>query len=259
MKNDIKLWNLSSRRTKTQLKPFLHHSFVMPVTRNIKECGQLRGSDFATLENNRRFSLCARVGLLLGPLPLWWLTEYMLKLSHSDAFLWLLAKLGIIRYWTKGPFFSLRRLYNATDALWSSTTPARHARFSGGFMMLKKNWWKTKKELVEVSHRCSAIIANRRRTRCITTSFHRQQSRLWRNGTERMELPGREQTWSIPSLWKGTTGHCPNQMGPDALFTTSPQGAPTSGLASQAKGLPGCYRSQKYMILNMLLVSIDQA
>lgn len=56
-------------------------------------------------------------------------TEYMLKLSHSDAFLWLLAKLGIIRYWTKALFFSLRLLYNANDAIRSWTTPARHARF----------------------------------------------------------------------------------------------------------------------------------
>lgn len=105
----------------------------------------------------------------------------------------------------------------------------------------KKNFW---------SHRCSAIIANRRHTQCITTSFHRQWNRLWRNGTERMEFPGRHQTWSIPSLWKGTTGHCQNQMGLDALFITSPQGAPTSGNALHTKGLPGCYRSQKIYVFN---------
>lgn len=115
----------------------------MLVNRNIKERGQLQGADsrnqisppptfiivFVKKGNNRRFSLCTKVGLLLGPLPLWWLTEYTLKLSHSDAFLWLLAKPGIIRYWTKGPFFSLWLLYNTTDALWSWTTPARHTRF----------------------------------------------------------------------------------------------------------------------------------
>lgn len=34
---------------------------------------------------------------------------------------------GRIRDWTKRPFFSLRLLYNATDALQGITTPARHA------------------------------------------------------------------------------------------------------------------------------------
>lgn len=53
----------------------------------------------------------------------------MLKLSHSDAFMWLLARRGRIRDSTKRPFFSLQLLYNATDALQGLTTPARHAHY----------------------------------------------------------------------------------------------------------------------------------
>lgn len=108
-----------------------------------------------------------------------------------------------------------------------------------------------KTEVLEVGHRCSAIIANRRHTRCITTSFHRQRNRLWRNGTERMEFPGREQTRSIPISRKGTTGHCQNQMGPDVLFITSPWGA-TSKRASNTKGLFSTVSKSKIELNNDL-------